>query len=124
MVVAAIDKDDAKNPDALEELCKIYWKPVYLFIRGRGHSPTESEDLAQEFFYRLLAKEFLNRVEGPEKGRMRSFLCVLLKRFLADEYDKIMTVKRGGNWQAIPIDGSAAEALLEQCGPDSHSPDL
>jgi RNA polymerase sigma factor (sigma-70 family) len=124
MVIAAIDKDDAQNPGALEELCKIYWKPIYLFIRSRGHSPAESEDLTQEFFYRLLTKEFLNRVEGPEKGRMRSFLCVLLKRFLADEYDKTMTIKRGGNWQAIPIDGSTAEALLAQARPDNQSPDL
>ena len=124
MVLAAKDSQDAKQPVALEELCRIYWKPVYLFIRSRNNSPEESEDLTQEFFYRLLNGHYLKAVEGPEKGRLRSFLCVVLKRFLADEYDKRMTRKRGGGWRAIPLDTPAAEALLAQACPDQSSPDL
>lgn len=124
MVFNALDTQAPDGPAALEKLCRVYWKPVYLFIRSRHHSPEQSEDLAQEFFYRLLSKDHLKRVEGPEKGRMRSFLCVLLKRFLADDYDRRMTQKRGGHWQAIPIDGPAAEAQFAQIQSDGLSPDL
>ena len=124
MVFNALDTQAPEGPAALEKLCRVYWKPIYLFIRSRHHSPEQSEDLAQEFFYRLLSKDHLKRVEGPEKGRMRSFLCVLLKRFLADDYDRRMTQKRGGHWQAIPIDGPAAEAQFDQIQSDELSPDL
>lgn len=124
MVFDALDSQAPDGPAALEKLCRIYWKPVYLFIRSRKHSPEESEDLAQEFFYRLLSKDYLKRVEGPEKGRMRSFLCVILKRFLADDYDSRMTQKRGGQWQAVRIDGPAAEAQFSATHSDGMSPDL
>lgn len=124
MVIAAKDPDSNENPAALEELCRLYWKPVYLFIRSRHNSPEEAEDYAQEFFYRLLNGHYLKAVEGPEKGRLRSFLCVVLKHFLADEYDKRMTRKRGGDWRAIPIDAPGAEALLAQALPADASPDL
>ncbi len=124
MVIAARDRDSAGNPTALEELCHLYWKPIYLFIRSRGNSPEQSEDLAQEFFYRLLNGHYLKTVEGPEKGRLRSFLCVLIKRFLADEYDKRMTKKRGGDWRAIPIDTPSAEALLNQSQQTETSPEV
>jgi RNA polymerase sigma-70 factor (ECF subfamily) len=124
VVYDALDSQAPEGPAALEELCRIYWKPVYLFIRSRNHSPEESEDLAQEFFYRLLSKNHLRAVEGPEKGRMRSFLCVVLKRFLADEYDKRMTQKRGGNWRAIPIDAPSAEAQFSQSHSSEVSPDI
>lgn len=122
MVLAA--RDGGSDSKALEDLCRIYWRPIYLYIRGWGHTPAESEDLTQEFFYRLLRKDLLQRIEGPEKGRMRSFLCVLLKRFLADEHDKRMTQKRGGDWRAIPIDSAAAEARFSQERSDKESPDL
>lgn len=124
MVLSARDGDNTHHQVALEQLCRVYWKPVYLFIRSRGHSPGDAEDLTQEFFFRLLDKGFLARVEGPEKGRLRSFLCVLLKRFLADEYDRRNTQKRGGNWKAIPIDGPSAEATLSKSRRDEDSPDL
>jgi RNA polymerase sigma factor (sigma-70 family) len=124
MVLCAKDAQDSDSPAALEELCRLYWRPVYLFIRSRGNTPEESEDLAQEFFYRLLGGHYLKSIEGPHKGRLRSFLCVVLKRFLADEYDKRMTKKRGGQWKAIPMDGPAAEAILAREHPDHVSPVL
>jgi RNA polymerase sigma-70 factor (ECF subfamily) len=123
IVLSAKDPEKSENPAAMEELCRIYWKPVYLFIRGRGKNPEDAEDLTQEFFCRLLDGHYLEAVEGPEKGRLRSFLCVVLKRFLADDYHRRMTQKRGGRWQAIPIDGPAAEACLAETGPDDASPD-
>jgi RNA polymerase sigma factor (sigma-70 family) len=124
MVLSAKDSQDSAHPLAMEELCQLYWRPVYLYIRSRGNTPEESEDLAQEFFHRLLQGHYLKSVEGPEKGRLRSFLCVVLKRFLADDYDKRMALKRGGDWKAIPMDGPAAEALLAEASPDHDTPDL
>mgnify|MGYP001827446486 CR=1 FL=1 len=124
VVLCAKDTQDVAQPVALEELCQLYWRPVYLYIRSRGNSQQESEDLAQEFFCRLLQGDYLKSVEGPEKGRLRSFLCVVLKRFLADDYDKRMTQRRGGQWKAIPIDGPGAEALLTGSGTGDDSPDL
>lgn len=124
VVLCAKDTQDVEQPVALEELCQLYWRPVYLYIRSRGNSLQESEDLAQEFFCRLLKGEYLKSVVGPEKGRLRSFLCVVLKRFLADDYDKRMTQRRGGDWKAISIDGPGAEALLAEAGSDDNSPDL
>lgn len=124
VVLSAKDTEDSDHPAALESLCGLYWRPVYLFIRGRGNSTSEAEDLTQEFFYKLLKGHYLKSVEGPDKGRLRSFLCVVLKRFLADEYDKRMTQKRGGAWKAIPIDGPAAEARFADSRPDEESPDL
>ena len=124
MVIMARDAGDDDGPAALEELCHLYWKPIYLFIRSRGNNPGQSEDLTQEFFYRLLNGHYLKGVEGPEKGRLRSFLCVLVKRFLADEYDKRMTKKRGGDWRAIPLDTPAAEALLTNSRSTDSSPEV
>ena len=124
VVLCAKDTQDVAQPVAMEELCQLYWRPVYLFIRSRGNSPQESEDLAQEFFCRLLQGDYLKAVDGPEKGRLRSFLCVVLKRFLADDYDKRMTQRRGGQWKGIPIDAPGAEAMLSEAGPEVDSPDL
>ncbi len=124
VVFSAMDSQDPAGPGALEELCRLYWRPVYLFIRSRGNDPEESEDLTQEFFYRLLRGHYLKGIEGPHKGRFRSFLRVVLKRFMADEYDKRMSGKRGGKWKAIPIDSPGAEALLARERPENESPDL
>ncbi|MDA1005718.1 MAG: sigma-70 family RNA polymerase sigma factor [Verrucomicrobia bacterium] len=118
MVLAARDRDIDSPSPALEELCRTYWRPVYLYIRSRGNTPDQSEDHTQEFFHRLLEKDLLKSVEGPSRGLLRSFLCVLLKRFLADDYDSRMTRKRGGAWQSIPIDRPAAEHLISAAGLD------
>lgn len=120
----AKDLQHSGNPAALEELCNLYWKPVYLFIRGRGHGTTEAEDFTQEFFFRLLNGHYLKSVEGPEKGRLRSFLSVVLKRFLADQYDRANAKKRGGGWKPIPIDCAAAETEFANANLSEESPAL
>ncbi len=118
--MAAKDSQAGEGPAALEDLCRTYWRSVYLFIRSRGIRPDDAEDLTQEFFYQLLDGHYLRAVDGPEKGRLRSFLCVVLKRFLADEAAKRATRKRGGDWQPIPIDVSELEEHL-QAMPDCLS---
>lgn len=102
---------DPASPDsaiAMGQLCESYWYPAYAFIRRRGYSAHQSEDLTQEFFARLLSKNFLAGV-GPEKGKFRSFLLVCLTRFLANEWDRQSAQKRGGGRRPIPLDVEDAE---------------
>lgn len=86
---------------AMAELCRVYWYPLYAFIRRRGHAAPEAEDLTQEFFARLLEKHFLGDVDR-EKGRFRTFLLMAVKRFLANEYDRAQAQKRGGGQSIVP----------------------
>jgi len=97
-----------ESREALETLCRHYWQPLYAFVRRQGHSPHDAQDLTQEFFARLLGKNYLAAVER-QKGRFRSFLLAALKHFLANEWDKLRAQKRGGGKTAIFIDAAAAE---------------
>ena len=81
-MLSAQDKDSPRSVEALEQLCRGYWRPLYAYARRLGHSPADAEDLTQGFFARLLEKEYLNAA-AREKGRFRTFLLVALKRFLA-----------------------------------------
>jgi len=94
---------------ALEALCQTYWGPIYTFVRHEGHSAEDAEDLTQEFFARLLEKNYLEMVH-PSKGRFRSFLLASLKHFLSNEWDKARAQKRGGGQTMIPIDYTLAES--------------
>lgn len=94
---------------ALGELCAAYWNPVNAFIRQRRANDDEARDLTQEFFARLLATDSLDRV-SPAKGRFRTFLLAALKHFLANEWDKLRTQKRGGRLTFVPIDAPDTEA--------------
>lgn len=123
MVVAAQDSPSVERGEALAELCRIYWRPVYLFVRQRGNSPEETEDLTQDFFYQLIDGELLEGVSGPEKGKLRSFICVVLKRFLADDYHKRMAQKRGGGQVVVDIDGPSVEGQIEGAGADQVEPE-
>jgi RNA polymerase sigma factor (sigma-70 family) len=94
--------------EAMAELCRIYWYPLYAYVRRRGHETHEAEDLTQEFFLRLLAKNYLATVDR-EKGKFRSFLLASLKHFLANEWDRTQTQKRGGGQTILPISTLDAE---------------
>jgi RNA polymerase sigma factor (sigma-70 family) len=95
---------------ALEQLCRLYWYPLYAFLRHQGRSPHDAQDLTQEFFARLLQGKFLQNV-GPEKGKFRSFLLAALKHFLCDEWDKARAEKRGGGQTFISLDGHDPDEL-------------
>ena len=114
VVLAAGQSDSLDAKEALENLCRIYWPPLYAFVRRQGHSPADAQDLTQEFFARLLAKNYLGAVD-PSKGRFRSFLLASLKHFLANEWDKAKAAKRGGGAVLVPINTDAAETA---CGVD------
>ena len=89
--------------EALEKLCRTYWRPVYSFIRREGTGPEEAEDLTQSFFAMLLERRNFDAVR-KEKGRLRSYLLTSLKHFLVSEHRRAVTLKRGKGQQPVPID--------------------
>jgi len=108
-VLASAQDDSPQSAAALEQLCRTYWYPLYAFVRRQGSSPHDAEDLLQSFFARFLEKNYLNHVDRS-KGRFRSFLLATLKHFLAGEWDKARTAKRGGQIQFLSLDSGAAES--------------
>ena len=106
--MAAQDKATPDAATALEALCRAYWYPLYAFIRRQGQGPEDAQDLTQAFFAKFLEKDYL-RAAAREKGRFRTFLRVALKRFLANEWDRVRRLKRGGGQIAIPLDTAMAE---------------
>jgi RNA polymerase sigma factor (sigma-70 family) len=98
--------------EALEKLCRIYWRPIFAFLRRQGVGPTEAEDLTQGFFAQLLERRSLDAVR-KEKGRLRSYLLGALKYFLADEQRRAMAIKRGSGQRLISLDESRAEEQIE-----------
>lgn len=108
--------------EALEMLCQIYWRPVYAFIRRKGYPPSDAQDLTQEFFLRLLSKEYLRHLRH-ERGKFRSFLLTFVKHFLSDERDKALAQKRGGGKPALSLDDTATEDLYVAQAGHHVSPD-
>src|SRR5262245_3749726 len=88
---------------ALEELCRIYWRPLYAFACRQGYDPEEARDLTQGFFQLLLTRRDLDTAR-KEKGRLRSYLLVSFKHFLGGERRREMTIKRGRGQRLIPLD--------------------
>ena len=102
VVLTAQDESPAAQ-EALEKLCRTYWRPIFSFVRRQGVGPEEAEDLTQGFFALLLERRDLNAVR-KEKGRLRSYLLVSLKHFLADERRRAMAIKRGKGQRLIPLE--------------------
>jgi len=122
MVVDARRPPGDKPTAALEDLCRIYWMPLYVAVRRLGHLPEDAQDLTQEFFSRLLEKDWLHAADR-EKGRFRTFLMVALKRFLANEWHRGHAAKRGGGIFPVPLDTHLAERLYDGSGAHSLSPE-
>jgi RNA polymerase sigma factor (sigma-70 family) len=110
VVLTAKQGSPSEAAAALEKLCRTYWYPLYAFLRREGRSPHDAQDLAQEFFARLLQGKFLENV-GPQKGKFRSFLLAALKHFLCDEWDRARAEKRGGGQAFISLEAHNAEEL-------------
>jgi RNA polymerase sigma-70 factor (ECF subfamily) len=98
--------------EALEKLCRIYWRPIYSFVRRQGFGREEAEDLTQGLFAQLLERKRLSAVR-KEKGRLRSFLLGALKYFLADEQRRVMAIKRGKGQRPIPLEELRAGERIE-----------
>ncbi len=110
VVLSACDKTSPASEQALEKLCRTYWYPLYAHVRRLGHSPSDAEDLTQEFFARLLHKDYLQAADRA-KGRFRTFLLAVLDHFLANNWDRAQTQKRGRGQVAVPLDTALAERL-------------
>ena len=94
--------------DALSALCRAYWYPLYAFVRRTGKGAHDAQDLTQEFFARLVEKDWLAGVV-PERGRFRSWLLAAMKHFLAKEWRDAHREKRGGAVEFVPLDAVSAE---------------
>jgi len=122
VLAAAGQPESPQAAVALEQLCRTYWYPLYLYVRRRGHSPEDAQDLTQALFVRLLEKNSLAAAR-PGKGRFRSFLLGTLKHLLADEHAKAQAKKRGGGHVLVSWEQAAAEAQFSQEPMDEASPD-
>ena len=110
IVAAALGESEPERARAaLAELCQTYWTPLYTFVRTRGYSVHDAQDLTQSFFVHLIENEIYARVD-PQKGRFRSFLLAALKNFLADAHTHANRLKRGGAENFLPLDEARAEA--------------
>jgi DNA-directed RNA polymerase specialized sigma24 family protein len=122
VVLAASGTPSPESAAALERLCSSYWYPLYAFVRRSGHSPSDAEDLTQGFFERLLEHNWIARADR-HKGRFRSFLLMAMKRFLAGEWDKAKTIKRGGQVRLVPLQLDAAETRYCREPADTRTPE-
>src|SRR5215207_3774644 len=113
VVLDAQGRASGDSMRSLEALCRQYWPPLYAYARYRGIAPHDAEDLTQEFFARLLEKEWLSAVKRG-CGRFRSFLLMAFKRFMANEWDRSQARKRGGGCEVVSLDLDHAESLVAE----------
>jgi len=121
-VLRASQREAPGSAEALEELCRAYWFPLYAFARREGCAPEEAQDLTQEFFSRLLAKEHL-KMADPNRGRFRSFLLAAFKHLMANERRAAARQKRGGGAPVFSLDEHDAEARYRLEPADTLTPD-
>ena len=108
VVLKAGRSDTTQARDSLAKLCQTYWYPLYAYVRRRGHSADDAQDLTQEFFARLLELQSLASAD-PSRGRFRSFMLTAMNNFLAGEWKKQHAQKRGGGREVLSLDLAAAE---------------
>jgi len=111
-LVAAAQPDEVsltRAREALEELCRVYWYPLYAFVRSRGYSAADAQDLTQAFFARIIETGGLASADR-ERGRFRSYLLGAMKHFLANEWHRGQTQKRGGQVRFVEWDALDPEA--------------
>ena len=108
---------------ALERLCHLYWQPLYYFVRRRGYTEQDAQDLTQGFFARLLDKGLIEAAER-ERGRFRTFLLTALQNYLTNEWDRMNRQKRGGGQEFLSLElAENAEAGYQHLPPDTATPD-
>ena len=122
VVLRAGHGDLPQAAEALDFLCQSYWYPLYAYIRRNGHSPHDAQDLTQEFFARLLERNYL-QLADESRGRFRTFLLTSLKRFLINDWRKVHRDKRGGGRKPISLDAEDTEARFQVEPVDNRTPD-
>lgn len=121
-VILAGDHDSPESAAALESLCRVYWYPIYAFVRRQGRDAFEAQDLTQAFFMDLLEKRFLDEV-SRDKGRFRSYLLARLKHFLANDWTRQRRQKRGGGQKLFSLDEQTAEGRYKEEPRDNTTPE-
>jgi RNA polymerase sigma factor (sigma-70 family) len=111
-----------RSRDALANLCQTYWYPLYAYVRRRGYSAADAQDLTQEFFARLLERESLANAD-PGRGRFRSFLLTAMNHFLIGEWERARAQKRGGGREPLSLELAAAEKRYDLEPADDSTPD-
>ena len=122
MVLRARRDGDDEAREALAELCRTYWYPVYFYVRRSGHDPDAAIDLAQDFFLFMMERDSIQRAR-PEIGRFRSFLIGSLKHFLSNVRRSAAAEKRGGRVAVVSLDGDEAENRYRLEPADLRTPD-
>jgi len=122
VVLAAAHGDSTGAGAALSQICQSYWYPLYAYVRRRGHSAHDAQDLTQSFFLRLLERNWVDAADR-ERGRFRTFLLTALQRFLSDEWDKTRAQKRGGGLVHVPIQLDSFETRYGQEPADTFTPE-
>ena len=122
VVLAAGSRGSPSADVALEALCQTYWYPLYVYVRRRGYSREDAEDLTQEFFARFLEKNYLAGLSS-DQGRFRAFLLAALKHFLANEWDRANRQKRGGGALLLSLDWQEADTRYQIDPADRLTPD-
>jgi RNA polymerase sigma-70 factor (ECF subfamily) len=122
VVLTAGQVPSANSEAALEKLCRVYWRPLYAYLRRRGYSFHDSQDLTQEFLARLLRRNDLGSV-NRERGKFRSYLLAALNNFLANERDRATAAKRGGGQDLVFWDEQDAQAAHSHEAEPNLSPE-
>jgi RNA polymerase sigma-70 factor (ECF subfamily) len=122
VVLAAGRSDTTRSRDALARLCQTYWYPLYAYVRRRGYSAHDAQDLTQEFFARLLEKHTFAAAD-PNRGRFRSFILTAMNNFLVQEWEKSRAKKRGGGNELFSLDLAQAENRYDLEPSSSDTPD-
>ena len=123
VVLAVGESDRERAHEALGQLCAAYWYPLYVFARRQRYDASQTEDLTQEFFARLLEGNDLAEVR-PERGRFRSFLLASFKHVLANEYNRQQTQKRGGGVAHLSLDHEDPETRYRLEPADPVTPEM
>jgi RNA polymerase sigma-70 factor (ECF subfamily) len=121
VVMAALGSSQGAK-EAIEELCRTYWHPVYCYIRHRGYTPHDAEDLTQEFFFQVVHRK---RLRSPDrtKGKFRAYLLAAVKGLLANDWQARHAAKRGGRVVISSLDALSAEAVFAAAPMSDHSPE-
>lgn len=122
VVLSAARSDPKTSHEALEMLCRAYWRPLYGYVRRSGRSREDAEDLVQGFFASFLEKKAVEDVDR-ERGRFRAYLLACLKHYMCNEWRRERSQKRGGNALHLPLDWEDAEARYRLEAPQSLNPD-
>jgi RNA polymerase sigma factor (sigma-70 family) len=122
VVLAAGQQDSPQATAAIATLCRTYWYPLYAYLRRRGYQAEDAQDLTQEFFTRLLQKNFPAQADRA-KGKFRSFLLLTLNHFLSDERERARAGKRGGGQTLLSLDAESPEERYRLEPADETTPE-